>query len=87
MRECGQDHQTLLLGSHPIKKLVIAGTVRATAGALALADRMSDTWIDQKRVNDIELLAGRAALSALVSSCTLCEQKVDSEGGRSVWAD
>jgi hypothetical protein len=79
---CDKHHLSLSHGG-----VVPVGSVRATAGALALADRLSDTWIDVKQVNALELLAGRAALSALVSTCTSSLQEMDTMGSRSIWAD
>ena len=64
-----------------------SGSIRAAAGALALADRISDEWIDVSKVNDLEMLAGEAALTALVATSMEGAQTVDITGNTSVWAD
>jgi hypothetical protein len=66
---------------------VRAGTVRASAGAVSLADRLSDAWIDVTKVKELELLSGKAALNALVSTSVEDYQHVTIDGSSSIWAD
>jgi hypothetical protein len=64
-----------------------AGAVRAAAGALSLANRKQDSWIDVDRVNELEMLAGEAALNALVSTPLMHEQLISIDTSSEVWAD
>jgi hypothetical protein len=64
-----------------------AGAVRAAAGALSLANRMQNSWIDVRRVEELELLAGEAALNALVSTPVDDLQDVDIYESLEIWAD
>lgn len=61
--------------------------MRAAAGALSLANRKQDSWIDVAKVNQLELLAGEAALNALVSTPLMNEQIISIEESSEVWAD
>lgn len=63
------------------------GGVRAAAGALSLANRKQDSWIDVERVNQLELLAGEAALNALVCTPLTNEQFISIDQSSQVWAD
>lgn len=64
-----------------------AGGVRAAAGALSLANRTQDSWIDVEKVNELEFLAGEAALNALVSTPLAHEQFLSIDSSSEVWAD
>lgn len=64
-----------------------AGGVRAAAGALSLANRKQDSWIDVDKVKQLELIAGEAALNALVSTPLMNEQLVSIDKSSEVWAD
>ena len=64
-----------------------AGGVRAAAGALSLANRKQDSWIEVAKVNELELLAGEAALNALVRTPLTHEQVISIDESSEVWAD
>lgn len=52
-----------------------------------MADRLTDEFIDTSLIPELELLAGTAALNALVSTDVVPEHMVDVEKSVHVWAD
>ena len=73
-----------------LKKISGAGSIQAAAGAISLADRRGDLFIETSRVPELERQAGRAALIALTNfqvTQNLPEGLPEQSGSMSVWAD
>lgn len=67
--------------------MIHAGAVRAAAGALSLANRMQNSWIDINKVQELELIAGEAALNALVATPVGDLQDISISESCEIWAD